>query len=170
MGIQAINGGMKISPQEMFKKLDSNSDGGIDKNEFLANAKQKDGVQDLNAEKMFAKIDSNSDGKIDNAENTSAMQQIAAKGTRPSKPQGPPPCGGSKSSTSSSSKTSGSSKSYDEKDLNQDGSVSASEKMQYALKLLQEVEKEQEETRNYNQTGKASDSYAAVQNIFEIKV
>jgi Ca2+-binding EF-hand superfamily protein len=50
------------SPEERFKKLDTNSDGFIDLAEFKASpAGQKDAAK---AEEIFKKKDTNSDGKL----------------------------------------------------------------------------------------------------------
>jgi Ca2+-binding EF-hand superfamily protein len=62
--------------QKMFKKIDSNSDGGIDKTELEAIAGSSS-TTDIS--KLFSKMDANSDGKIDQSENESALQKLAQK-------------------------------------------------------------------------------------------
>lgn len=52
----------KRNPEEIFKKLDTNNDGSISKEEFLAGPRAK---QDpAKAEERFKALDKNSDGKI----------------------------------------------------------------------------------------------------------
>lgn len=52
----------KPSPDAAFKKLDSNSDGSVSKDEFLASpAGKKDAAK---AEEKFKKLDKDSDGKL----------------------------------------------------------------------------------------------------------
>jgi Ca2+-binding EF-hand superfamily protein len=62
--------------QQMFKKIDSNSDGGIDKSELEAIAGSSS-TTDIS--QLFSKMDTNSDGKIDESENESALQKLAQK-------------------------------------------------------------------------------------------
>ena len=166
MGIQAIGNGMSFDPQSMFKKLDTNGDGGIDKSEFLAAAKKKDGTADPNAEKMFAKIDTNGDSKIDGAENTAALKKMSENGSRPQRPQGPPP--GGKPASASSSSSSSVAKTYDVQDTNQDGTVSAKEKIDYILKQIEDDKKAQSSAQNYDQRGQSSVSTSGLQNTFSI--
>ena len=52
----------RMNPEEVFKKLDANSDGGISLDEFKAGPRaQKDPTK---AEEHFKKLDANSDGKV----------------------------------------------------------------------------------------------------------
>ena len=52
----------KRNPEEMFKKLDTNNDGSVSKEEFLAGpAGKRDAAK---AEQNFAKRDKDSDGKL----------------------------------------------------------------------------------------------------------
>ena len=51
--------------QEMFKRLDQNGDGKVDKTEFAAAGKKQDAGK---AEELFAKIDTDQDGSISEAE------------------------------------------------------------------------------------------------------
>jgi hypothetical protein len=41
MGVSSISSNMSFDPTAMFKKLDVNSDGGVSKDEFLANIKKQ---------------------------------------------------------------------------------------------------------------------------------
>ena len=157
MEISSISSRMQPDPTEMFKKLDSNGDGGIDQAEFSAAAPKKDSAAAAKSAELFAKIDTSGDGKIDAAENKAAMQKMAAKGSKPQKPQGPPPGKGTGSSASSESEKSSSSKStdYDVMDLNKDGTVTIQEKFKYQLKLIEaKAEKEKETRKTYDQSGK----------------
>lgn len=59
-------GGPRPSPEEFFKRLDTDKDGAISKEEFLASPRsQKDPAK---AEKRFEQLDKNKDGKIDKSE------------------------------------------------------------------------------------------------------
>ena len=52
----------KRSPEEMFKKLDSNGDGSLSKDEFSAGARAK---QDpAKSDERFKTLDKNTDGKL----------------------------------------------------------------------------------------------------------
>ncbi|HMA65251.1 MAG: EF-hand domain-containing protein [Fibrobacterota bacterium] len=62
--------------QKMFKKIDSNSDGGVDKSELEAIAGSG---STTDVSQLFSKIDTNSDGIIDESENESALQKLAQK-------------------------------------------------------------------------------------------
>ena len=56
----------KRDPEAVFKKLDSNSDGNVTKEEFLASKKAK--KDPAKANKRFEKVDANNDGKISKEE------------------------------------------------------------------------------------------------------
>jgi hypothetical protein len=56
----------KRDPEAVFKKLDSNSDGNVTKEEFLASKKAK--KDPAKATKRFEKADANHDGKISKEE------------------------------------------------------------------------------------------------------
>lgn len=64
------------NPEETFKKLDTNSDGSITKDEFMAGPFAKDKER---AEKMFTARDKNTDGKL-------TKEEWIAEGGRPGKP------------------------------------------------------------------------------------
>ena len=136
MGIQGIGSGSGFSAaamaQDIFKKLDTNGDGGIDKAEFQAAAKNTKG-SGQDSDKMFNKIDTNGDGKIDKTENENALKQMG--NGRPAQGKSGMSSGGKQKTTSSggTSQTS-SSKVYDKEDANEDGTVSPLEKIEYALK------------------------------------
>jgi Ca2+-binding EF-hand superfamily protein len=62
--------------QKLFKKIDTNSDGGIDKTELAAIAGSG---SESDVSQLFSKMDTNSDGKIDESENESALQKLSEK-------------------------------------------------------------------------------------------
>ena len=99
------------SPEQMFAKLDSNSDGGVDEAEFIAGAPQDGrGPSESELKEMFATFDTDSDGSL-----TAEELDSGFKNSRPSGPPpggvagGPPPGGGAggppPSSASSTSAT-----------------------------------------------------------------
>lgn len=63
--------------KEMFKKLDQDGNGGIDKSELRAISK-KEGSNKAkpNPDEIFDKIDTNHDGVIDESENDAAMAEF----------------------------------------------------------------------------------------------
>jgi Ca2+-binding EF-hand superfamily protein len=75
------------SPEEMFAKLDSNSDGGVDESEFIAGAPQDGrGPSESQLKETFASFDTDGDGSL-----TSDELETGFKSRRP---EGPPPSGG----------------------------------------------------------------------------
>jgi len=84
--------------QKMFKKLDTDSSGGIDETE-LAAISGSSGTSDIS--KIFSKMDTNGDGSIDESENESALQKLSEKmeaafskmgsSGKMEPPSGPPP-------------------------------------------------------------------------------
>jgi len=81
--------GKKGNPEEMLKKMDTNNDGSVSKEEFLASPigqKDKD-----RAEKMFAAKDKNKDGKLDKEEFAARPEGKPGKpGEAPKKPADAP--------------------------------------------------------------------------------
>jgi Ca2+-binding EF-hand superfamily protein len=139
MSISGIgrSGGFDISKMastiasDMVKKFDANGDGSIDKKEFVSGLAAK-GVSADVAAKQFDSIDAKKTGKINQTDIESAIK--AGKGGPPPggrPPGGMPPGGAGKAGASS---TASSSKTYDKKDLNQDGTVTAEEELIYDLK------------------------------------
>jgi Ca2+-binding EF-hand superfamily protein len=75
------------SPEEMFAKLDSNSDGGVDEAEFIAGAPQDGrGPSESELKEMFASFDTDADGSLTSDELETGFQSH--------RPDGPPPGGG----------------------------------------------------------------------------
>jgi Ca2+-binding EF-hand superfamily protein len=62
--------------QKLFKKLDTDSNDGVDKAEFAA-ISGSSGTSDVSD--IFSKIDTNGDGSIDESENDSALQKLSEK-------------------------------------------------------------------------------------------
>ncbi len=58
-------GKKKANPEEMFKKLDKDSNGSISKDEFMAGPGKKDAAKGA---EMFGKKDKNSDGSLSKEE------------------------------------------------------------------------------------------------------
>jgi Ca2+-binding EF-hand superfamily protein len=135
MSISGIgsSGGFDVSKMasnmatQMVKRSDTNGDGSLDKSEFTK-ALTDMGVSADEASKKFDSIDKNKTGKISQSDIESDIKDTVKKGGGPS--GGPPPgsagkAGGSKSSSSTS---------YDVKDTNKDGTVSAAEELIYDMK------------------------------------
>lgn len=79
------------NPEEIFKHLDTNSDGSISKEEFLAGPRaQKDPEK---AGKRFDELDKDKDGKLSKEEFLAGAARRGKKGDAPPPPGGPPPGG-----------------------------------------------------------------------------
>lgn len=165
MGVSSISSNMNFDPAAMFKKLDANSDGGIDQEEFLANIKKHDGDTDEKLLKMFEETDTDGDGKISEAENEAVMKKMQQGG----KPKGPPPAQGASASSKSSSSNSTSSTDYDVRDTDKDGDVSIQEKLAYILKQLEENAKTESTQSEYDSTGQTTEQSTLVANTFSVK-
>ena len=80
----------RLNPEEMFKKLDSNNDGSISKEEYLASPRAKENAE--RAEKSFAARDKDKDGKLSKEEFTARPEggrKPGEGGDRPGKkPEG----------------------------------------------------------------------------------
>jgi len=146
MGIQGINTGSGFDVSQMaqsiFKKLDANNDGSIDKAEFQAVVKNTPGAG-KNLDDMFSKIDTNGDGKIDQTENMNGLDKLVkemqSRSPRTGRMHGGSTGGAPKSMGSASGTQSTSSASYDKKDLNKDGIVTSQEAAEYDSKHPAEV-------------------------------
>ena len=127
---------------KMVKNLDTNSDGTLDKNEFVAGL-TANGVSAADAAKQFDSIDTKKTGKITQADIESTIKNSIANGGPPPGGKSGPPPGGAPAGGSAKGGTgqagassSSSSKTYDKMDLNQDGTVTSIEEMTYELKHL----------------------------------
>jgi len=85
MSISSIEASNSLVPSQMVskmankmvKELDTNSDGSIDKKEFVAGLKNE-GISATDAEKMFNSIDTKGTGKISQADIESSMKKMGA--------------------------------------------------------------------------------------------
>jgi Ca2+-binding EF-hand superfamily protein len=138
---------------DLFSKLDTTGKGYLTKSDLQSASTQLPGSDSSNStgstgssanvDELFKKLDANGDGKITKDELTSGLKQLAdAFGAGAPAAGGTPPSGsGNANSTSStngtsSTQSSSTSKTYDPADTNQDGTVSAQERIAYALKQL----------------------------------
>jgi Ca2+-binding EF-hand superfamily protein len=81
----AADKGDKKDPEAIFKNLDTNKDGSVSKEEYLASKKaQKDPDK---AGKHFEKLDANKDGKLSKEELGAAESKAAAAAPAPAKPE-----------------------------------------------------------------------------------
>lgn len=121
----------------VVKKLDTNSDGSVDKAEFVKGLSAQ-GVSYDDASKRFDSIDSKQTGKITQADIASDIKSKGGKNAPPqgsppkAPPAGGPPAGGAQAAGTSSQATSN--KTYDKADTNQDGTVSSQEALLYQIK------------------------------------
>lgn len=138
---------------DLFSKLDTTNKGYLEKSDLQSALSQSPGSgsssgtgssSTTNVDEMFKKLDNNGDGKLTKSEMTSGMSSTAQAGKgggtpppggRPAPPSG---AGGANSasgaSSTSSTQSSSTTKTYDSADTNQDGKVSAQEKLAYELK------------------------------------
>jgi Ca2+-binding EF-hand superfamily protein len=138
--------------QEMFKKLDQNKDGKVDKAEFAA-ARPKDDTRKTDEtgklDEMFAQIDTDQDGSITAAESdaflTKMDQQRATRGL-----QGPGGVSGMPESTSAADVRK---KLFDSLDQNKDGKV---DKAEFA------AARPKDGTRKTDETGKLDEMFAQI--------
>jgi Ca2+-binding EF-hand superfamily protein len=131
MSIGAIgsSAGFDVSKMasKIVKDIDKNGDGSIDKSEFTTGLVSK-GMSAEDAAKKFDSIDTKKTGKISQADIETDLKANAKKIGGHS---GLPPAGGGKAGGA----TQGSdSKTYDVKDTNKDGTVSAMEELIYEIK------------------------------------
>jgi len=126
----------------LFAKVDSNSDGSVDQTEMSAFTDKMKAQTGRDSPSSFAKLDADSDGQLTQAEfdagKPSGGPQAPSDGAQGTQgPGGPPPAGGpggprgAKGSTETSAAES---TSYDPLDTNQDGTVSELERLAGALK------------------------------------
>jgi len=158
-----------VQSKTFFKKADADNSGGIDKAELktmLANKAGSD-KSTLNVDDIFAKIDTNGNGSIDETENADQMKKMGGKGAPP--PGGPPPKGGTPPSggggatAAAGTSSAESDKVYDEKDTNEDGTVSVQEELMYTINHPQEAKSQSgmQKTSGYDPTGNRSASSGA---------
>ena len=107
--VELSEAGRSLSATEMFSKMDTDGNGSLSQEEFVA-ARPEDVTEEM-AANLYNSFDTDSSESLTGAEYETAMQNAP--------PPPPPPAGGAGSSTSSET--------YDELDTNEDGVVSASE-------------------------------------------
>ena len=124
IGSSSGSGGFDVSKMasKIVKDLDANGDGAIDKAEFTKGMAAK-GMSADEAAKKFDSVDTKKTGKI--------IQSDIEKDLKNNAPKGPPPSGGAGRSGGASNS---SSTTYDVKDTNKDGKVSAMEELVYEIK------------------------------------
>lgn len=111
---------------QMMKTSDTNEDGSLDKAEFTK-ALTAMGISSEDAAKKFDSIDKNNTGKISQSDIEADIKETAKSGP----PSGKPPAGGA---GKPGGVQGGDTKSYDVKDTNKDGTVSAAEELIYDMK------------------------------------
>lgn len=136
---------------DLFSKLDTTNKGYLEKSDLQSALSQSPGSASSsgtssspNVDEIFKKLDNNGDGKLTKSEMASGMSSTAQAGkgggTPPPGGMPPPPSGSggansaSGASSTSSTQSSSTTKTYDSADTNQDGKVSAQEKLAYELK------------------------------------
>jgi Ca2+-binding EF-hand superfamily protein len=127
---------------DLFSKVDANSDGSVDETEMTAFTDKMKTETGRDSPTSFAQLDSNSDGKLTQTEfdagkpgasTHGAAATSATQGAGSTPPAGGPggPGGATGATSASSSDTT-----YDPLDTNQDGTVSEMERLAGALKDL----------------------------------
>jgi hypothetical protein len=156
-----------------FKKADADNSGGIDKTELktmLANGAGSN-TSKMKVDDIFVEADTNGDGSIDETENTTQMKKMGGKGAPPV--GGKPPSGGSPPSgagQTAGTSSSASNEVYDEKDANEDGTVSAQEKLAYYISHPQDSESQSgaQKTSGYDQAGKQNTGSGVANSLVNI--
>ena len=164
MSISGIGNSSGLSTSQMaseiFKKMDANGDGGIDKAELKAALAKKSGQgpDAAKVDKIFAAADANGDGKIDASENETQVKKMAATGGKPPA-KGSAPAGEGKADPAAAVSAGESTKTYDKRDLNQDGKVTYQDEVKYDL---------QHPNTQYTAQGKTEDQTAATKSTVNI--
>jgi hypothetical protein len=161
MSIGAIgsSGGFDVSKMasKIVKNLDKNGDGSVDKSEFTSGLVSK-GMSAEDAAKKFDSIDSKKTGKISQSDIEADLKTNAKKTGGHSAP--PPAGGGGKAGGASQGSDS---KTYNVKDTNKDGTVSAIEELIYEIKNASK-----EVAKTNDATDKESTSNSSKQKIGSI--
>ncbi len=149
--VQQLQGNAKFGQAEKvgkeFDKIDSNADGKVTKDEFVA--ARPDDISTQDAEALFSSIDTEKSGTISKEQFIKSAETAPQDAQKPQKGEhahggghggghgGPPPAKGGGESKSSSKTTT-----YEKEDLNKDGKVSDAEKLTAAITKAQEAAKE----------------------------
>lgn len=150
----SINGMSSVTPSSsgpdpskmagrMMKDMDTNQDGKVTKDEFVAVLKEK-GFSEDDAGSQFDAVDTQKTGEITQTDIESAIRGGKIGPARsggnppPAGAGGPPPAGGGPGGAgaagkSSESQSDNTTKTYDPADTNKDGTVSAQELIAYEL-------------------------------------
>jgi len=133
---------------DLVKKLDSNGDGSLDKNEFVSGLTAS-GVSASDASTQFDSLDTSKSGKLTESSIASAIEADAASrssSSSSSSTSSSASAASGSSSTASTSSSSSSNKVYDDKDLNKDGTVTTDEELLYDLKHPAKADSEKKHT------------------------
>jgi hypothetical protein len=171
MAVGSISGST-FNPQAMasdmatkiMKAADTDGSGTLSKSELQA-FKDSQGGRGPNVDQLFATYNQSGNGELTTGELTNAIQSEAAK-AGPHGAGGPPPGGGPPpSGTKQASGGSGSStQSADPQDLNGDGTVSAAERLIYAL-IHPDLSKQASSTAKSHAGTQASTSSGAASGV-----
>lgn len=132
MSVSGIGSSSGFDFSKMVKNLDSNKDGSVDKQEFVASAKTN-GISEEDASKQFDKIDTQKTGKITQSDLEADFKAQAASGKKA------PPASAQAAGSSGQTSTSSTDTTYDKKDANKDGTVTAQEEILYNIKHPAEI-------------------------------
>ncbi|MBK9441660.1 MAG: calcium-binding protein [Comamonadaceae bacterium] len=124
---------------DLFAKVDANSDGSVDETEMTAFTDKIKTETGRDSPTTFTQLDTDSDGKLTQSEfdagKPTGGPQGSANGPQGAQgPGGPPPPGGPGGARGTSESSTADSTSYDPLDTNQDGTVSELERLAGALK------------------------------------
>ncbi len=161
---------LKKMQEEMFKKNDLNGDGKISKDELTqvaaAAAKSTGGTtgqKGPTADEVMTTLDTNKDGSLSRLESDAGVakvtQEMQAQGKGAPPSGGAPPPGGAPPSGGSSG--SGSTKTYDKKDTNKDGTVSDLEELTYDMKHPEAAATAKTGSASTAKTGSSAETAAA---------
>ena len=159
------------SGAERFAKLDADGNGALSKDEMLDLMTQKASqgggssatTSSTQTDEMFAQLDANGDGSLTQAEFDAGAPEAQGNSTASAggptgagRPPHPPGGGGRSESTSSSSTT------YDSLDLNEDGTVSESERLIGELTQAATNTSDAKNASDANSTSEASNSQSSL--------
>ena len=143
---------------QMMKTSDANGDGSLDKAEFTK-ALTAMGISSEDAAKKFDSIDKNNTGKISQSDIEADIKET----TKDSPPSGKPPAGGA--GKPGGAQGGGDTKSYDVKDTNKDGTVSAAEALIYDMKHAAADKKSDASANQQTQSSTAQQKVGSVVDV-----
>ena len=127
--------------EKLFKTADANQDGKVTADELSNVMQAKGNKQGPSASEIIKQLDQGNKGYITEQDLEAALAKLDQGKQLQGPPKGgpgeagAPPAGGGGSSSKGSSSSTVTTTSYDPEDLNQDGTVTMQEKLQYAAKL-----------------------------------